>query len=87
MTCVRFSPKGDLLASTGDKVIILRNLLKEDEPEKHLEGHSSNIWCLNFSHKGKFIVAGASDKSFSIWDVSCGMLVIYIIFSILKIFI
>ncbi|XP_021713806.1 uncharacterized WD repeat-containing protein C343.04c-like [Chenopodium quinoa] len=34
-----------------------------------LEGHQDEVWCLQFSHKGKYLASASKDRSAIIWEV------------------
>lgn len=39
---------------------------------KHLKGHSSWVFCLNYNTAGTWLVSGACDGDIRVWDVAKG---------------
>ncbi|XP_021736376.1 protein KAKU4-like isoform X2 [Chenopodium quinoa] len=37
-------------------------------PFQILEGHQDEVWCLQFSHKGKYLASASKDRSAIIWE-------------------
>ena len=66
-----FSPDGKLLASSGDEVIKLWNMEKQDLATS-LWGHLRNVNSLTFSPDGRYLVSGGEDRMVKLWDVSLG---------------
>eukprot|EP00731_Ephydatia_muelleri_P032212 Em0023g719a len=84
---VRFSPDGELLASSGDDNAVLLWKLSdslvittgEDEENKEtwtvfkmLRGHLEDVYDLCWSRDSKYIVSGSVDNKAIIWDVQKG---------------
>ncbi|XP_020584512.1 WD repeat-containing protein 26-like [Phalaenopsis equestris] len=45
---------------------------KDQIPSKTLQvlrGHDNEVWCLQFSHEGKYLASSSNDKSVIIWEV------------------
>lgn len=39
-----------------------------------LQGHSDEVWFLQFSHNGKYLASSSKDQSAMIWEVTCCLL-------------
>jgi len=68
---VCFSPDNRLLAGAQDKTVKIWNV--ETRKIHHtFVGHEFDIYSLDFSRDGNFIVSGSGDKKAKIWDVEKG---------------
>ncbi|KAL1140395.1 hypothetical protein AAG570_000327 [Ranatra chinensis] len=66
----RFSPKGDMLASTSiDKTARIWEV-STGKCVKTLEGHDRYITCCAFSSNQSLLVTGSNDKSIWVWNLS-----------------
>ncbi|MDR3646332.1 MAG: WD40 repeat domain-containing protein [Candidatus Babeliales bacterium] len=70
--CVAYSPDGKFIAAgtDDDDQIIIYNL--ETKKIKKLKGHTNMVNSIAFSHDGKYLASGSSDKKIRIWDVENG---------------
>ncbi|KAF4521892.1 hypothetical protein B566_EDAN008383 [Ephemera danica] len=69
ITCVRFAPNGQLLASAAsDKTARVWNVLQGDCLFV-LETHSSIVTCCSFSSDGSLMATGSLDKSVIVWQL------------------
>ena len=67
-----FSPNGKLGAGpTFDSVIHLHDL-ESNQTIRTLTGHSSQVYCTNFSQDGRRLLSGSEDGTVRIWDVETG---------------
>jgi hypothetical protein len=70
---VAFSPDGKLLASCGNKSVMLRDMVAAT-PQTTLAQHSDGLLCLAFSPDGRTIASGSKDHSIVVFDVATGKL-------------
>ena len=66
---IAFSPDGSCLASGSDSIVRIWNTAT-GELEDELEGHTSYVKSVAFSHNGQFIVSGSWDKTVWIWNTA-----------------
>lgn len=67
--CVKFSPDGNALASSGgDKLAFLYEVPCGTLTEK-IDHHSSYVGTCAFSRSGKFLVTGSNDKKIAVWKL------------------
>ena len=66
---VAFSPDGSRLASGSDEIVWIWNTTT-GKLENKLEGHTSIVKSVAFSHNGRFIVSGSWDKTIRIWNTA-----------------
>ncbi|MDR3617014.1 MAG: WD40 repeat domain-containing protein [Candidatus Obscuribacterales bacterium] len=72
VSCVRFSPNGKLLLTSGrNNTVGLWNATTGEEL-KAFRGHDSDVLSLAFSRDGKLAASGSADCTVRIWDVDSG---------------
>ena len=71
---IRFSPKGDMLASASfDNTAIIWEM-PSGKLIHTLRGHSDDVLEVSFSPDSKFVATASSDGSVKVWDLSNGKL-------------
>jgi glucose repression regulatory protein TUP1 len=68
---VCFSPDGQYLATSAGKQIQIWDIAKKSI-RNIFDGHQEEIYSLDFSLDGRFIVSGSEDKTARIWDLPEG---------------
>ncbi|KDN33603.1 hypothetical protein RSAG8_13308, partial [Rhizoctonia solani AG-8 WAC10335] len=68
VTCVAFSPTGNLLASGSYDTTIQVWDLSSLGTSRVLTGHSSSVHSVAFSPSASLIASGSSDKTIRLWD-------------------
>ena len=69
VTAVRFSPKGDLIATASDdKTVKLWNL--DGTLRNTLHGHNDRVNALDFSTDGDFLASASNDKTAILWNLN-----------------
>lgn len=70
--CVRFSPDGKTLASSGaDRMIKLWDV-ETGKLIKTLEGHTHHVTAIAWNVNGRELASGSADASVKIWNVESG---------------
>ncbi|KAJ8686204.1 hypothetical protein QAD02_021998 [Eretmocerus hayati] len=70
LTCVRFSPNGIYIASSGlDKTVILWET-STGRIVSVLTGHNRYVACCAFSRNGHLLATGSNDKRVIIWNLT-----------------
>ncbi|KAI5118700.1 hypothetical protein M0805_003356 [Coniferiporia weirii] len=67
--------EGRWLAGAGDDLrVLLWDMHQEDvgSPSSEFAGHTSNIFCLDFSARNQFIYSGSTDERILKYDISTG---------------
>ena len=68
--CIKFSPDGNVLASTGgDKMVYLYDIVNGTVVSQ-INHHSSYVGTCSFSRNGKFLATGSNDKQLVLWKLS-----------------
>jgi len=68
---LKFTPSGDLVASTDWNVIRLWDIKTGLELQR-FAGHLGHISSIDFSPDGRYLVSGSSDKTVKLWEVETG---------------
>ncbi|KAH8416112.1 hypothetical protein KR222_008350 [Zaprionus bogoriensis] len=72
ISVVKFSPRGDRLASaSADRLVKLWDV-RSAQYEKSLEGHVRGVNDVTWSPDGKFLVSCSDDSSIRLWDPHTG---------------
>ncbi|KAL9597365.1 MAG: hypothetical protein Q9219_005174 [cf. Caloplaca sp. 3 TL-2023] len=72
VSAVRFSPKGDMIASCSADATLRIWSLPTGKPIHSLSGHLAGISTLAWSPDGRTLASGSDDKSIRLWDVITG---------------
>jgi WD40 repeat protein len=60
---MQYTPSGDA---------ILSSLTTLEVPPQELKGHTSDLWGVDFSPDGKYVVTSSNDKTVRLWDLATG---------------
>ena len=70
---IAFSPKGDILATTGyDRLIKLWDV-DSGKLLRTLKDHSDAVYSLAFDPTGKLLASGGADRAVKVWNVDSGV--------------
>jgi WD40 repeat protein len=70
--CVRISPDGSTVASSGaDKLVKLHDL-KGDASTRTLEGHTHHVLGIAWHDDGFLLASSSADNTIKVWDVESG---------------
>jgi Planctomycete cytochrome C/WD domain, G-beta repeat len=70
---IAFSPKGDILATTGyDRLIKLWDV-DSGKLLRTLKDHSDAVYSLAFDPTGKLLASGSADRAVKVWNVDTGV--------------
>jgi WD40 repeat protein len=72
MTCVAFSPDGQLLATCDANGEIQIWQVADSRRVLTLRGHDHWLWSVAFSPDGRYLVSGGQDRTARLWDVQTG---------------
>jgi WD40 repeat protein len=72
MTCVTFSPNGELLATCDANGEIQLWQVSDSRRLLTLRGHDHWLWSVEFSPNGRQLVTGGQDRTARLWDIQTG---------------
>ncbi|HLO87946.1 MAG TPA: serine/threonine-protein kinase [Nostocaceae cyanobacterium] len=72
---VVITPDGKMIASSGDRVIRLWNLITGEEVAE-LTGHSQRVNVIVLSPDGQTLISGSDDKTIKVWNLATGKLIL-----------
>ncbi len=72
MTCVTFSPNGELLATCDANGEIQLWEIADSRRLLTLRGHDHWLWSVEFSPDGRQLVTGGQDRTARLWDIQTG---------------
>ena len=65
---IAFSPDGSILATGGDLLIKFWNV-KEKKLERTLWGHLKDVFTIDFSPDGRYLISGGKDTNVTLWNL------------------
>jgi WD40 repeat protein len=69
---IRFSPDGNLVATSGDDRMIRLWDTTSGQLVRELEGHKDWVQTLAFAPDGKYLLSGSNDRTARLWDIASG---------------
>ncbi len=72
MTCVTFSPNGELLATCDANGEIQLWQVADSRRLMTLRGHDYWLWSVEFSPDGRQLVTGGQDRTARLWEIQTG---------------
>lgn len=72
MTCVTFSPNGELLATCDANGEIQIWQITDHRRLLTLRGHDYWLWSIEFSPDGRHLVTGGQDRTVRLWEIQTG---------------
>jgi WD40 repeat protein len=72
MTCVAFSPNGELLATCDANGEIQIWQVADSRRILTLRGHDHWLWSIAFRPDGRYLVSGGQDRTARLWDMQTG---------------
>jgi WD40 repeat protein len=67
---VDFSPDGTMLASAGDREVVLWDVVSRTRIGEPLRGHADAVTAVDFSLDGRILASGGADGEVIFWDVA-----------------
>ncbi|HEY7426698.1 MAG TPA: serine/threonine-protein kinase [Gemmataceae bacterium] len=67
-----FSPRGDLLASSGDQHTVKIWDVASGELRAAFPGHTGDVTALAFASDGRMLASGSADQTVRLWDLATG---------------
>jgi WD40 repeat protein/serine/threonine protein kinase len=69
--CLAFAPDGETVAAADSTRIVLLDVAGRC-PQRYLDGHRKQVYCVAYSPDGRLLAAGGWDMSVRIWEVATG---------------
>ncbi|XZE19946.1 c-type cytochrome domain-containing protein [Pirellulaceae bacterium SH449] len=70
--CLKVSPDGLIVASSGADKLVKLHSLREDLETKTLEGHTHHVLGLAWHDDGFLLASSSADNTVKIWDIESG---------------
>eukprot|EP00741_Cyanophora_paradoxa_P020984 tig00021319_g20258.t1 len=67
---IKWNRKGDLFFMTKGTYIDVYKNQSWEKPVSSLQGHTGPVYCLDFSHDGRYLASGGADALVCIWDLT-----------------